>query len=757
VNHDADASLDGRSLADRYRLIRPIGRGATAEVYLADDVRHNREVAVKIAFPARHSGHDIRRFLREIRVIARLTHPHILPLLDSGEVDGRPFYVMPLVPGQSLQDKLAATRPLPIDECVRISSEIADALSYAHAAGVVHRDIKPGNVLLSGPHALLADFGASHLIEVAGDELSLTQPGLSIGTPLYMSPEQAAGDPNIDGRSDIYSLACVAYEMLCGSPPFVGQSVTETIALRFTQTPAYIQWLRPEVPSHLDAAVLRGLEREPGDRFSTAGEFQAALATTSSAVDSPVRPESEPLPSVAVLPFAHLSEDPLDEHFSRGIADEIADALGRVRNLHVVARTSSLANATLDSHDIGRKLGVGAVLEGSVRRMGERVRVSVRLARSSDGRQVWSEQYTRGVTDVFAVQEEIARTVAHALEVRLLGQELAPIAVRFSANMEAHDLYTRARHAWNKRTEDQLSRSAQYFAEAIEMEPGFARAYAGLSDTLVTLALYGERKPGEVIPIAKESAAKALELDPTLADAHASLACALAVYDWQSKDAEEHFQRSIALNSHYPTAPHWYAVNLLAPHGRFDEALEMLERARRLDPLSASVASSPGVVMYAAGRFEESVRMHSGALESEPHFFPLHLFLGQALLQTGAHAEAIAAFEQALTLSGRSTEVLANLAHARAISDDSAGAKLMFDEMESRARSQYVSPYLFAQVCIGLGDRDAALAWLERASAERATEMIWLGVRPIFDAVRNDKRFQKILQTVGMATAEVRS
>ena len=650
---------------------------------------------------------------------------------------------MPFVEGASLQDRLATGHPLPIDESLRLGCQIADALGYAHAAGVLHRDIKPGNVLMTGPHALVADFGASRLLQPEVDDPALSQPGYGIGTPYYVSPEQGAGDTNLDARSDIYSLGCVIHEMLTGRPPFVGRRSAETIAMRFTRDPEPVRSLRPEVSERVERALLRALARDPDDRFDTAQDFAEALSggTQFSLGSAPAT-----LPSVAVLPFRNLSSDTPDEHFSRGISEEIGDALGRIRNLRVVARTSGFpADFDADVATIAKRLGVSALVEGSVRRAGDSIRVSARLVQASDGHQLWSESYTRKLEDVFAVQADIAQRVALSLEVRLLGQAFAPATADPGVSLEAHELYLRARHAWNKRTENELTHSVEYFTRAIGLEPRFGRAYAGLADTLVTLALYGARAPRDAIPASKKAALEALRIDPTMAEAHAALGCALAIYDWDWQAAEAEFHRSMSLNPGYATAPHWYAMNVLTPLGRFDEALAQLQLAAQLDPITPSVAASPGPVLYAARRFEESVKWHEKALLVEPDFFPLHHFIGQSYLQLGEHLRAINAFERALSLSEGSLEVMASLAHARAVSGDRLGAERLLAELKQASILRYVSPCLLAQVHVGLDACEAALDCLEKASVERASELPWISVRPVFDSIRGEPRFAALI------------
>lgn len=736
------------SFSDRYDLIRRVGRGATATVYLARDIRHDRQVAIKVLLADGTSQTDSLRFQREIGIIAKLTHPHILPLLDSGSAVGRPYYVMPFIEGASLLDRLEKSRPLPVEEAVRFGREIADALAYAHAAGVLHRDIKPGNILITEGHALVADFGASRLLKRATDDSSLTQPGYGVGTPLYVSPEQGAGDEDLDARSDIYSLGCVIHEMLTGQPPFVGRSSTETIALRFRRDPDPVRSLRPEIPAYVEAAILHAMARDPDARFTTAQEFAQALSD-STATAAPATPAT--LPSVAVLPFQNLSVESSDEHFSRGVSEEIADALARIRNLRVVAQTfGTTLDANANVRAIGKQLEVGALVAGSVRRAGDSVRVSVRLIHTADSRQLWAESYTRKLEDVFGVQAEIAQAVARGLQVELVGQSLGPVASNPQVSIEAHELYMRARHAWNQRTDEQMAQSVKYFTKAIDLDPRFARAHAGLADTLATLALYGVREPRKTIPVAEDAAHLALTIDPTLAEPHAALGCMHAIYDWDWKAAEIDFQRSVALNPGYATAPHWYAMQVLAPTGRFDEALDQLRRAGQLDPITPAIAASPGAVLYAARRFEESVKWHEQALRSESRFFPLQHFLGQSLIQLGEKLRAINAFEKALAMSGGSIEVIASLAHAHAVNGDTVRAKQLLDELERTAKERYVSPYLTAVVYMGLGDRDRTLSLLEEGLETRAALMSWLGVRPIFDQLRGEPRFKRILGSLNL-------
>lgn len=742
-------------LGDRYRIIRSIGRGGTADVYLAIDERHRRQVALKALLPEAVAAAGAARFLREIRIAARLTHPHILPLLDSGEAAGRPYYVMPFVAGESLQERIDPQAPLEVGEAIRLTCEVADALAYAHAAGVIHRDIKPGNVLLADRHALVTDFGAGRLLSPAADDLARTRLGMTLGTPLYMSPEQAAADDELDGRTDIYSLGCVLYEMLVGSPPFVGRNGAATIAMRLTQDPPPLRRRRPDLPAELEAAVLRALARDPDDRFRTASEFAASLSPLTF---GPVRHGPSgvdaTMPTLAVLqladPAAHVGND----HLAAGITEELIDALSRLRNLRVIAATPQheADMARGDPRVIGQHLGADSVLTGSVRRDAERVRISVRLLSAKDGSTLWAEQYRRHAwDDVFAIQEEVARSVAGALQVRLLGQARGTLVEVPTQSAAAHEHYLRGRLAWSKRTEDQLLRSVEQFEAAIALDPAYAQAHAGLAEALLLLGVYGVRAPAEVMPAAEAAARRALAGDPTMAVAHAVVGSVRALYHWDWHNAAHAFERSITLSPRHPTPHHWYAAHVLTPLGRFDEAVARARRALALDPLSAAAGASVGAILYAARRFEESVQEQQRVLEAEPHFALAHYFLGQALVQCGRHADAIAACHRAVAYSGDSVEATAALAHAYAAAGARRSALGLLDELSALAKRRYVSPYHFAHVHLGLGDHQAALRWLEQAVAVRATELGWIAVRPIALQLASEPRFAKILRDVGLS------
>ncbi len=736
-----------RALASRYKVERELGQGGMATVYLAEDLKHHRHIALKTLRGDLTASMEAERFLLEIEIAAALTHPHILPLYDSGEADGLVYYVMPYVEGPSLRQRLEREPRLPVPEALRIARQVIGALDYAHRRGLVHRDIKPENIMLYEDAALVTDFGIALALRSAHGG-HVTEDGLIIGTPVYMSPEQALGDP-VDARSDLYSAACVLYEMLAGAPPYTGDS---TMAITAQKLVDPMPPLRAEVPDEVKAALARALATKAEDRFPTAAEFAAALAPTEVQVMRARRSGAGAGPSIAVLPFTNAGGGPDAEIFSDGIAEELTNALSKLDGLHVVARASAFAfkGSAEDVREIGRRLGVGTVLEGSVRRAADRVRITAELVSVEDGYRLWSERYDRQVDDVFAIQDEIASAIATVLEARLLG---APTAYARApeaptGDPKAYEHYLRGRHLWNQRTASALQKSVEEYGRALAVDPRHAASYAGIADSYVILGVYSHLPPHEVMPKAREAAEQALALDASLAGAHTSLACVRALYEWEWDAADALFRRAIAHNPQYATAHQWYATNCLVPQGRFDDARAELERAQALDPLSLAVRISVGLrdfyardLAAAAGRLRETLQL-------DPDFGAAHYFLGHALIAMGRYDEAAATLRHAVTLQEGSPETVAALATAHALAYERASAEGILADLERRTRGEYVSPALLAQIHLGLGAHEAALERLEEAAALRAADLVWLKVHPIYDCIRGHPRFRALLGTL---------
>ncbi|HEU5170770.1 MAG TPA: protein kinase, partial [Gemmatimonadales bacterium] len=533
----------------RYTLLRELGRGGMATVYLARDLKHDRQVALKVLRPEVAAELGIQRFLREIKVAAQLHHPHILPLYDSGTIrtsksdaPPSPYYVMPYVPGESLRERLEREGSLPPDDAVRLTREIAEALDYAHRSHIVHRDIKPENILLEEGHAVVTDFGIARAMVVAG-EGNLTGVGLTVGTPAYMSPEQAMGEAELDGRSDVYSLGCVLFELLAGTPPFTGATGIALMTQRWVGLAPRVRARRPEISEAVDEAVARALARDPADRFPTAADFAQALAAASAAttpspfartVATDTRSADEA--SIAVLPFVNLSPDRETEYFSDGITEEIINALTQVRGLRVVARTSAFAfkGKELDVREIGSRLNVRTVVEGSVRRAADRVRITAQLVNTADGYHIWSNTYDRTMADIFAVQDELARAIAGALQQRVGRGDSGALVKPPTGSMEAYSLYLRGHYSWNRRTPEGYRAAIEDFERAVALDPEFAPPYAGTAYCWAMLGFdeFGVLPPAEAMPKAKAAAERALELDPVLPQAHGSRGLVAFLYDW---------------------------------------------------------------------------------------------------------------------------------------------------------------------------------------------------------------------------------
>jgi serine/threonine protein kinase/Flp pilus assembly protein TadD len=740
-----DVPLDlTAALATRYVIERELGRGGMATVYLAEDRKHHRKVAVKALRPDLAAQLGAERFLREIGIAARLTHPHILPLIDSGEAAGMLYYVMPYVPGESLRDRLMRQPRLPVRDALRAARDVGAALDYAHRQGFIHRDIKPENILFVDGHATVADFGIARALSAAGVE-PVTETGLALGTPAYMSPEQASAERELDVRSDLYSLACVLFEMLAGEPPFTGPHARAIIARQVTEHPRPVRALRPDTPPAVEQAIARALAKDPEDRFPTVAQFIEALETG----EGP-RPEAALLGttrSLAVLPFANVSPDPETDYFSDGITEELINALTKVGGLRVASRTSvfALKNTPQDVRAIGALLGVSAVLEGSVRKAGDQLRITARFTAADDGRHLWSERYDRKLDDVFAIQDEIARTIVSTLRTTFLAEVADPTPRRYTENLAAYGLYLRGRYSWNKRSAEGVREAITYFEQAIAVDPKYALAYSGLSDAYALQVDYRRVPVTEGLTRAREYAQQALALDDTLAEAHTSLGWVLFIYDWDWHGAARTFRRAAELNPGYATARQWYSFVLVAL-GRLDQALVEGHAALELDPASHSIRRSVGWLYYYARRYDTALEHLRRAIAMNPTSQETYRLLGIALTQQGAYDAAERALREAVAIPEESAYAAAGLGYLLAVRGDRRAAETILAELEVRARSEYVSPVAVHMIHLGLGNKDQAFAWLERAHAERRGWLAYLKVEPMLDPLRSDPRFGEFVQ-----------
>ena len=773
-------SLRG-ALADRYAVERELGRGGMATVYLARDLKHGRPVAIKVLRPEIAAALGPERFLREIEVAARLTHPHILPLHDSGQAGGSLYYVMPYIEGESLRDRLEREGQLPLEEALRITREVASALSYAHGHDVVHRDIKPENILLSGGEAVVADFGIARAItQAAGTRL--TETGIPVGTPQYMSPEQASGGGPIDGRSDVYSLACVLYEMLVAEPPYTGPSAQVVIATRFTDPVPSVRRLRDTIPPTMDAAITKALAKAPTDRFATAAQFGEALeAPAQRARDTGrrtsrlaagaglaatlvvaaaglfvlSRPHGTPAlagppgQSIAVLPFVNVSGAPQEEYLSDGISEELINALSKLPQLKVVARPSSFAfkGKNEDVRQIGQALQVATVLGGSVRRAANRLRVTAQLTDARNGYNLWSETYDREMGDVFAVEDGISHAIMRALQMHLVSEDSLTLLRRPTHDVEAYDLYLKGRYFYDKAGFGPVQQALAYFQQALAHDSNYALAYAGIADAYQRLTASTYLRPREGMPKARAAALKALALDPTLADAHASMGDQLCVYEWDASAAEREFRRAIELNPSLANAHYFYA-NCLVAHGRLPEALAEARRAHELDPLNPEVATARAWALYVARRYDEAIAVMQKSLDLEPGLAHGHMLLALPLAGKGSYAEALAEARKMAALAGDAPNFAGILGYIAGRAGERAEAQHILTALERRPPGN--TAFAIALVHLGLGHTDQALRWLQAAYEERAEWLVMVTPAPCFDPLRSDPRFSALMRKIGI-------
>ena len=733
------------ALAGRYTVERELGSGGMATVYLADDLKHRRKVAVKVLRPELASVIGPDRFLREIEIAAKLNHPHILALYDSGRADEFLFYVMPYVKGQSLRHRLHREKPLPIEEAIAVTRDAALALGHAHAQGVIHRDVKPENILLYEGEAMVADFGIALAVSgTAGQRL--TERGVWVGTPEYMSPEQALGEESLDARSDVYSLGCVLYELLVGEPPYTGPTAQAVIAKRLAGPALGVRRLRATVPGGVEQALLKALATIPADRFASAAAFAEALAQPGAARPGPK--------SIAVLPFTNLSPDPENAYFADGITEDIIAQLSKIRALKVISSTSvmPLKKREQSLREIGARLEVAAVLEGSVRRDGDRVRIVAQLIDAETDHHLWAETYDRQLTDIFVIQTDVALRIAAALETELSPDERTRLRREPTRDLQAYKLYLQGRNCSFRYTQEGIRKGIEYFQHAIVKDPGYSLAYVGLALAYAELGLghgAGALKPREAYQQARKAVAKALELDEGLGEAHGMLAFLRVACDFDWTGAEREFKRAFELN---PGNADIYALygHMLSALERYDEAVDALTRAQQLDPLAHR--SDLAATLLRVGRYDEAVRAAALVIDLDPHYSMGHGTLGWAYLKKGMYAKGLAELERAIALAPGNTLFLAQLGQAYALVGQGERARDVLRQLQGLSQRRYVSPYHMAYVYTGLGELDRAMDSLERAYEERAGGVYGIKGSFLFTTLRSHPRFAALLRKMNLVS-----
>jgi serine/threonine protein kinase/Flp pilus assembly protein TadD len=714
---DLQQHLD-RGLAGRYVIDRQLGEGGMAVVFLARDLRHDRRVALKVLRPEISAEIGAERFLREIKMAAGLTHPHILPVYDSGEADGLLFYVMPNMEGNTLRERLNAERQIAIPEALRITREVATALDYAHRNRVIHRDIKPENILLHEGNAMVADFGIGKALSSTA---TVTQTGLAVGTPAYMSPEQASGDHEIDGRSDIYSLGCVLYEMLTGEVPFTGPTAQAIIAKRFISPVPHVKAMR-DVPDGLDELVTRALARAPVDRFATAGQLADAIGGSAGLQHTPpeLRKNAPAAKSVAVLPFTDMSPEKDQDYFTDGIAEEIINALSKIQTLRVASRSSAFAfkGKGLDIREVGEKLGVSTVLEGSVRKAGNRLRITAQLVNAADGYHLWSDRFDRELADVFAVQDEIADNIVKALRVVLSDNEKRAIEQARPENFQAYEYYLRGRQFVHQYREKSLQFARRMFQRAIEVDPNFARAYAGLADLSSMLYQWWDASDANLSQ-AETASRKALELAPDLAAAHASRGFAMTLKK-QYPEAEQAFEVALKLDPMLFEAYYFYARTCFQ-QGKLEQAAKLFEKASEVRPEDFQAQALCSQVYAVLGRTADDETARRRTIEK----------VGKHLELNPDDARALYLGAGALAKEGNREKALRWLERARAVDPED-------------------SAVLYNVGCVYalLGEADHALECLELAVVHGYGHKEWMANDSDLDSLRQLPRFDKLLASI---------
>jgi serine/threonine-protein kinase len=801
----------GREILN-YRIVDKLGQGGQGTVYRAIDVTLDRPVVIKV-LPPELTGQtaNMARFEREAKLASSLDHPNICTIFGLYRVEGIHFIAMQQVDGLNVR-QLVDGQPLELRSALSIAVQVADALAAAHARGIIHRDVKASNVMVTETGVVkVLDFGLAKLLE-GGNEVSndpqLTEIGVPYGTATYAAPEQAQG-ANVDQRADIFSTGVLLYEMLAGTWPFRGKTTVDVRYAVLHHTPKPFVEARSDkspVFVRLQAILERALAKEPGDRYQKIEEMrndlyrelraldgETSLSSSASNNITHVPPRhlnagrlrlrerlrhkkvkaglaavvvialllaayglffrrssnSTAVDSLAVLPFTNVSADPESEYLSDGITESLINSLSQVPNLKVRSRNTVFhyKGQAADAQKIGRELGVRALLSGRVVHHGNELSVSVELIDAHDDSHIWGAHYSRKLSDIIALPEEIARDTAEKLRLRLNGSEQKQLTKNYATNSEAYRLYLQGRYYWNQRTAEGLQQGSDYFNQVISKDPNYAPAYTGLADCYALLNVYNVVPATDVYPKAQAAAARALELDETLAEAHTSLAFVRYRYYWDWAQADQHFKRAIELKSDYATAHQWYSA-LLAASGRHNEAIAEARRAHELEPFSLTIYADLVRHLYYARRYDEAISECRKLIELDQKFARGHVELGQVLEQKGLHAEAVDEFQKALALSENLVGALTGLGHAFAISGKQSEALNVIKKLEELSKQHYVSPYHTAVIYAGLGDKTQALVWLEKARDERFNWIPFIQVEPVFDNLRSDPKFAALAQTI---------
>jgi serine/threonine protein kinase/Tfp pilus assembly protein PilF len=747
-----DVSLARGARLGRYEIVEPLGRGGMGEVYRALDSRLGRNVAVKVV--AERFADDpkaLGRFENEARAVAAISHPNILALFDVGNEKGVSYAVTELLDGETLRTRLERG-PLARAQAVAISVCLAEGLAAAHSHGILHRDLKPENIFLtSDGNVKILDFGLARRPALEGPESTKatteTATGAVVGTPGYMSPEQVHG-VTLDARTDLFSLGCVLYEMVSGRRAFAGRSLGDILAAILKDTP------EPLDDPDLDRIAARCLEKDPAHRFQTAQDLAFALKSLGAEPARRKPAARRGPPSLAVLPFVNVGADPSLEYLSDGIAESLINSFSRLPKLRVVprARAFRYRGPDVDPVAAGRELEVRAVLTGRVTVRGDDLNIQIDLIDVAQDSQLWGDQHSRKLADLLSMQDDIVRAVSDRLHLTPSREESKRMVRRYTDDTEAYQLYLKGRYFWDKRTVGMLKKSAELFRQALERDPTYALAYAGLAEAYAVYAIYNVTSPDQASPLAAAAVREALRLDDTIAEAHTALAFVKMTYEYDFEGSEREYQRAIELNPAHPTAHFWYGLYHTFLR-RDDAAIAEFRRAQELAPLSLNVNSYVGWGLYSVRRTQEAVEQLKKTIEIDPNFPNAHLFLGMCYEEQRRFDEALEEMRKARELSGGNLLMIGSLGHAYGSAGLRDEAEAVLGEMRELQKQRYVAALDFANVYAGLKDREQALDWLERAYEERSAWLVWINSDPRLDWLRDEPRFQQVLRKVGMPAA----
>ncbi len=784
----------GTTFAGRYEIIEELGKGGMGKIYRVEDKKIKEEVALKLIKPEIASDKKtIKRFSNELKMSRKIAHRNVCRMFDLGEEKGVNYITMEYVVGEDLKGMIGMMGQLSAGKAISVAKQVCEGLAEAHRLGVVHRDLKPQNIMIDREgNARIMDFGIARSLKAEG----LTGVGVMIGTPEYVSPEQAEGKET-DQRSDIYSLGVVLYEMVTRRIPFKGKTPLSIALKHKTEPPQDPKEFNAQIPEDLSRVILKCMEKDKKRRYQTAEELLSELNKIEEGFTTTERvlPQRKPLTerivkfgwkksvlyfagfvvllvlvimgaislftdrqeaiySIAVLPLENISGDPEQEYFADGMTEALIAELTKISALQrVISRTSVMQykQTRKSMSEITQELNVDVVVEGSVLLIGERVRVTAQLIDAEADRHLWADSYERDISNILALQRELARTIAQEIKIVITPEEETHLKESPTVNPEAYSLYLKGRFFWNKRTREGLRKAVEYFEAAIRKDPDYALAYAGIADAYISMGDYYILNPKEAYLKAKEAAMKALEIDDTLAEAYTSLAYIKHYLDLDWPGVEEGFKRAISINPNYSTAHQWYS-NILANLGRLDEARAEIKRAQELDPLSPPIITGIGANFYLARNYNRAIEQCKRALEVNPNFAWAHSVLGDAYIQQSLYEEAISEKQLALDLSGGSPEYLAELAYAYGFSGKKEEAQKILLELQERKKEEYVPVCEVVFTYISIGEREEALKALELAveRMELSWELLNIKVDPLFDSLRSESRFVDLLMKLGL-------